>query len=237
MIIYSLYKKTHNVTGLQYLGFTKRDPHKYSGSGKIWRLHLKKHGDDVTTEILLQTPDKSEIKKTGVYYSELWNIVESNDWANLKPEEGDGGMTVTSEELSSRALKKWSEKQHRQKMKAIHSSPEFKAKISKISKEWCNSPEGKETKSRSRKALWQTEEFSEKMLALFKSDEWRAKLSKAAKKNSNRPEEKERRRLKALAERKNDPIFFCDACQISVKGHPAWGTHKKSKRHQAMICD
>jgi hypothetical protein len=91
MTIY-LYKKTHKKTGLQYLGKTiRKDPHKYPGSGVYWKNHLEKHGYDVDTEILLETDDHFEIKKWGKHYSELWNIVESNDWANLKPEEGDGG--------------------------------------------------------------------------------------------------------------------------------------------------
>jgi transposase len=59
MLIY-LYVKTHNKTGLKYLGkTTKLDPHKYSGSGKRWLRHLKKHGFDYTTEILLVTATKN----------------------------------------------------------------------------------------------------------------------------------------------------------------------------------
>lgn len=90
MIIY-LYIKTHNITGLKYLGKTTRNPFKYKGSGKYWNLHLKKHGVDITTEILLETTDKNEIKSAGLYYSQLFNIVDSEEWANLKPECGDGG--------------------------------------------------------------------------------------------------------------------------------------------------
>jgi hypothetical protein len=42
MTIY-LYVKTHNNTGMKYLGkTTKPDPHKYPGSGKRWTRHLKK---------------------------------------------------------------------------------------------------------------------------------------------------------------------------------------------------
>jgi hypothetical protein len=37
-----LYVKTHNKTGLKYLGQTsQKDPHKYPGSGTRWRHHLK----------------------------------------------------------------------------------------------------------------------------------------------------------------------------------------------------
>lgn len=87
-----LYVKTHNKTGLKYLGKTSQpNPFAYKGSGKYWRLHLKKHGNDVSTEILFESNDNDEIKRVGLYYSHLWNIVDSNDWANLKPESGDGG--------------------------------------------------------------------------------------------------------------------------------------------------
>jgi hypothetical protein len=32
-----------------------------------------------------------EIKDRGWYYSNLWNVVNNNAWANLKPETGTGG--------------------------------------------------------------------------------------------------------------------------------------------------
>lgn len=87
-----LYIKTHNKTGLKYLGITTNsDPHSYTGSGIYWKNHLRKHGFDYTTEILKECKSKDEVKTWGVYYSRLWNIVESNEWANLKEEQGDGG--------------------------------------------------------------------------------------------------------------------------------------------------
>ena len=52
MITYCLYVKTHKKTGLQYLGFTTKDPFNYNGSGHHWCRHLKKHGSDHTTEII-----------------------------------------------------------------------------------------------------------------------------------------------------------------------------------------
>lgn len=88
-----LYVKTHNTTGLKYLGKTVGDPFKYKGSGKYWKSHLKIHGDDVTTVILLQTESKEELRETGLFFSKLWNIVQSDDWANLTEEEGAGGNT------------------------------------------------------------------------------------------------------------------------------------------------
>lgn len=88
-----LYIKTHNNTGLKYLGKTTKDPFTYKGSGKYWLRHIKQHGYNVTTKILFQSNDKEEIKQKGIYYSNIWNVVSSNEWANLKEETGDGGDT------------------------------------------------------------------------------------------------------------------------------------------------
>jgi hypothetical protein len=92
MTIYYLCVKTHQTTGLKYLCQTKRkDPHKYKGSGTAWGKHLKEYGDNHTTIILKECNTKEELKEHGLYYSTLWNVVDSNDWANLKPEDGGGG--------------------------------------------------------------------------------------------------------------------------------------------------
>jgi hypothetical protein len=89
-----LYVKTHQKTGLRYLGITaKSDPHKYKGSGKMWKKHLKEYGCNYTTEILFESIVYKEIQEKGKYYSKLWNIVKSNQWANLKIECGNGGWT------------------------------------------------------------------------------------------------------------------------------------------------
>ena len=95
MNIYYLYIKTHRITGLQYLGYTSNnDPHKYAGSGKYWRHHLKKHGYNYDTKILHRCISMSAIKAWGLFYSNLWDVVKSNKWANLKIEAGDGGAYI-----------------------------------------------------------------------------------------------------------------------------------------------
>ena len=91
MTVYYLYKKTHKITNLKYLGFTKKNPHKYKGSGIKWLSHLNKHGYNVETEILYETTERDNIQQLGEYYSKLWNVVQSPEWANLKPESGEGG--------------------------------------------------------------------------------------------------------------------------------------------------
>ena len=100
MTIY-LYVKTHNKTGLKYLGKTEsKDPHKYPGSGVYWKSHLNKHGYDYSTEIIRECQSKEELKEWGLYYTNLWDVVKSNEWANLKEEIGDGGRQ--SEEVRKR---------------------------------------------------------------------------------------------------------------------------------------
>lgn len=86
-----LYVKTHNKTGLKYLGkTTKLDPHLYQGSGTRWTNHINKHGYDVTTKIIKECHSKEELKEWGLYYSNLWYVVESSEWANLQKETGEG---------------------------------------------------------------------------------------------------------------------------------------------------
>lgn len=92
-----LYLKTHRVTGLKYLGKTTQDPYKYKGSGLRWIRHLAKHGNDVSTLILFESDNGQEIKTQGQYYSDLWNIVNDQSFANMRPETGDGGNTSESD--------------------------------------------------------------------------------------------------------------------------------------------
>ncbi len=118
MIIY-LYKKTHKTTGLKYLGKTiESDPYLYQGSGVYWTNHIKKHGYDCDTEILKECSSKEELREWGLYYSNLWNIVESDEWANLKPETGDGGA------VGPDGAKIISEK-----IKEIRNDPEWKSTV------------------------------------------------------------------------------------------------------------
>ena len=86
-----LYIKIHNKTGLKYFGQTKHDPYRYSGSGKYWKLHLKKHGNDVTTYILSYDGDVTE---AALKFSKENNIVESKEWANLREEDGVWGSPI-----------------------------------------------------------------------------------------------------------------------------------------------
>ena len=102
---YTLYVKTHNKTNLKYLGYTKQDPYRYKGSGVYWRRHLKVHGDDVSTKVLKECVSKDEVQQWGEHFSELYNVVESTEWANLKPETGDGGSGIMKDETKAKIAK------------------------------------------------------------------------------------------------------------------------------------
>lgn len=105
MTIY-LYVKTHNQTGLKYFGKTKQNPYKYRGSGKYWLNHIRKHGNDVNTEIVFQSTDQKEIEKIGKELSEKWKVTSDNSWANLKDETGDGGWDHINSDRDTFYLKK-----------------------------------------------------------------------------------------------------------------------------------
>lgn len=96
MTIYYLYIKTHNITGLKYLGQTTQDPYQYNGSGVDWTTHLRDFGDKITTTILLSSECRGERNYWGRYYSNLFKVTTAMDdygnriWANRIPETGGG---------------------------------------------------------------------------------------------------------------------------------------------------
>jgi len=107
MTIY-LYAKQHAVTGLRYFGKTTRDPYKYNGSGKYWTSHCNKHGWDIVTTWVHAYDDIRLCEQEALFFSKVYDIVESNDWANLKPENGINGGTVKGHKKSDSARLKMS---------------------------------------------------------------------------------------------------------------------------------
>lgn len=162
MSIYYLYTKTHLKTGLKYLGYTKNDPHTYKGSGHYWLLHIEKHGYDVWTNVIFQTEIKSEIKEMGLYYSRLWNVVESDEWANLIEENGSGNankgekMWITNNETDAFVMIKdgipngW----RKGRSKCVFNDPNKQKEFSNR----CSS----ETKSKAAKQCWKDGKYDER---------------------------------------------------------------------------
>ena len=99
MKTHKLMIKTHNITNLKYLCYTRSEGelyNNYKGSGVLWKKHLKKHGDDISTELIFETDNFDDFKQLAIEKSKEFNIVDSSSWANLKIEEGDGGDTVSN---------------------------------------------------------------------------------------------------------------------------------------------
>ncbi len=92
--------KTHNITGLKYLckrvTISDSKAISYPGSGKYWKSHLKIHGKNINTEIVAKYDlDKiEEFSKLCIEYSNKFNIVKSEDWANLIEENGFSGAVI-----------------------------------------------------------------------------------------------------------------------------------------------
>ena len=185
MTVYYLYVKTHTKTDLKYLGQTRRlDPIKYKGSGKIWRNHLVEHGyDDVHTEILLQTTNVSEIEQMGRYYSELWDVANSSEWANMKPETGHGGG------LGEEGYKILSEKLKGHPNWLLSQTEESKKRISDGMKKTLSRLTPEEQTIRAKNSFCKPESYtperskkiSDALIGIKRSDETKQKISIAHK--------------------------------------------------------
>lgn len=154
--MYTLMIKTHNITGLKYLCKCSHENYiSYKGSGKYWKRHCKKHGNDVSTEILFQTDNLDEFKKVCNEISLKLNVVESKEWANLIDETGtDGGTTHTNPywlkeyrhsdetklKIGKASKKMWKDGNRTSSFKGKSHSDETKLKISLATKGVPKSP-------------------------------------------------------------------------------------------------
>ena len=190
MTIYYLMVKTHNITGLKYLCQTKRkDPHKYLGSGTRWWNHLNKHGKTITTEIIRECETHEELTYYGLQYSNLWNVVESDEWANLKPESGTGGM-------ASGENNHFYHKKHTDKTKELmrEHSPD---KSGSNNPNWRGGPEFHKNKKK----------FTNE------TDRQRAQSNMML---ENNPMSDPKVRQKHLESARNRPVFVCQHCGVSM---------------------
>lgn len=103
-----LYIKQHSITGKLYFGKTIKNPEIYLGSGKRWRYHIKKHGEDHVNNLWYCIfYDKEHIIEFALNFSEQQNIVESDEWLNLIPENGIDGV-IPGSKMSEATRKKMS---------------------------------------------------------------------------------------------------------------------------------
>lgn len=133
--------KVHSRTGLKYLCKTiKTDINKYKGSGNYWKSHIKSHGTKfVSNAWYCWFYDKESLTECALMLSKLYDIVKSNEWANLIPEDGLGGGCIShTEETKIKISKSNSGKirseEHRRKLSKAHKnkilSEEHRRKLS-----------------------------------------------------------------------------------------------------------
>ncbi len=188
MILY-LYVKTHNTTGLKYFGKTyRKDPSKYSGSGVYWKAHLKKHGNDVTTEIVGTFENLEEATQFALKFSKENDIVNSPLWANLIDENAIDGY-----ELGHKPYYEWTKERREdqaKRIKELWTDPEYRQRVLASRSSTCRarldtlSPDVKEKrlKDRERSGRWKRgEPISKDSYRYKKPPEFGQKVSIALK--------------------------------------------------------
>lgn len=215
-----LYVKQHTVTGKLYFGkTTKYDPNKYLGSGKYWKNHIKKHGAEhvITKWVSEPFTDKEELVEFALSFSELYDIVESQEWANLKPENGIDGNPAGI---------KFSE-EHRRNISA--------AKLGKSNKQPPRGPQTEEHKQNISASLTgrvrseqECKSISEGKTGVKFSEDHKQNLSDAAKTRNPRKITDELRESFSKGQQ-NRPIAECPHCQKT-------GTVNLMKRYHFDNC-
>lgn len=216
-----LYLKTHNKTGLKYIGKTTKDPFKYNGSGKYWKRHLKQHGIDITTEILFQTEDKEIFKQKALDYSKKYNIVESDEYANLIDEKGDGGFTHNNPYWS--LGRKQSKEERQRRSESLKKSVLF----NEARKKWYDEYIVNTTEDERRKLFTPTKEsiernrkvLSNKMRGKTKDNDERVSKMAATKKNYYNSLSSEERKMK-LGHSKGRKWYHNDELRLCKTFYP-----------------
>lgn len=212
-----LYVKTHNITGLKYFGKTTSNKTNYRGSGTYWKRHLKKHGCDITTEIIGYFTDADECMRVALEFSQTHNIVQSIEWANQCVENGlAGGDTISNRTQADKAIA--SEKRRRTiAEKSPEELAEWRAKNSAGVRDYiANNQSARQIAAqrivetrRSSGKPWHAEETRAKITANNKvrTDAVRAKISKTLTGRKN-PEHSKRMSEKVGLDNKNTRIFI-----------------------------
>ena len=177
-----LYVKQHSITKKKYFGKTIQDPIKYLGSGKYWKSHIKKHGPEHVINLWVSEPftDKNLIQEFALMVSEEYDIVKSEDWLNLNPENGLGCGPITQKSKEKQLLSKNSR------------TPEQKAatKLKRKSTEDRKSTEEKQAQQEKTRATKNARTSEEKQASIDKM-----KATKA----TRTPEQKQATKEKKLA--------------------------------------
>lgn len=162
-----LYIKQHTVTGKMYFGKTIKDPEKYKGSGKHWMAHIKKHGKQHVVNLWYWLfNDQEELTRFALLFSEKMDIVRSDQWLNIIPENGLDGRCpgVLRGSQSEETRRKISASK-----RGVKLSEEHRQKISAATLGVPQGPHSEETKRK----------MSDAKQGIPRSDEHRRRISEA----------------------------------------------------------
>jgi len=191
--------KRHEVTGLKYLcktnKSTKEEMLAYKGSGTRWTNHINSHGrEHVVTDWYCLYTDRDECVNVASELSHKYNVVESDEWANLIEETGlHGGSKGLKRIITDDLRLKLSEAAKNRSRQHRHNE-QTKKLISEKRKGISFSEKHKQSLSKAAKARTHKYEHTEKSKqkisdskknAVF-SKEHREKLSIAAKARAQR---------------------------------------------------
>lgn len=128
----------------------------------------------MSTQILLETNNKDEIREAGIYYSKLWDVVKSNDFANLIPESGDGGAmpwTSTSRQKVSNSLKGYKHTAATKEKFAVAQKKQAQHLSNKL-KEYLQVPENYKKRCEQLAANWDIPGHRERISNLISALKW-----------------------------------------------------------------
>lgn len=104
-----IYCTTNLINGRKYIGLDSRNNSKYLGSGKAFKIALKKYGKkNFRKDILTHCKTLPELLKMEKFYIKRLNAVESNRFYNIA--EGGGPMLtkkISQYDLNGNFLKNW----------------------------------------------------------------------------------------------------------------------------------
>lgn len=131
------------LAGVKYFGKTSLDDvYSYTGSGTVWRKRIKKYGKENIKTLWVSDTFYCPyaIQEAALKFSIENNIVESKEWANLKPETGlDGGFFGKQSEEAKAKISKANT--------GVVRDDEYRAKVSKVHKGKIETAETKLKKS------------------------------------------------------------------------------------------
>ena len=104
-----IYMTTNKINGRKYIGLDSKNNPSYLGSGKAFKLSIKKYGkENFNKEILCYCGSMEELLEKEKYYIREYNAVDSKEFYNIA--EG-GGVVITKPiyqyDLSGKLLNSW----------------------------------------------------------------------------------------------------------------------------------